>query len=180
MGEILFILLTLYFLYRSYAAMQKAARKEAEERRRRNEEIGRRLAEQQRTPTLSRSEPLPTAPEPTSAPTLDDILRELLGEEERPAPPRPRSKKPRPAPAEVTPATRPEPKKTEPFLTTDFHPELKPEPTKLLDVPAPETAETLLQPTPTPIAALKATRPRYAFNLRQAIIAKTILDRPEW
>ncbi|MCS6916924.1 MAG: hypothetical protein NZM08_04505 [Chitinophagales bacterium] len=183
MGEILFVLLTLYFLYRSYANMQKAARKEAEERRRRNEEVARRMRQEQQTARPLTTVDLPPTAGTERPTTLDDILKELMGEEPQPAPAAPRPKPKKPAAKKVpsdAPKTEPVKKKTqEPFLTADYQPEMLPEATASLDVPAPESTETLLKTEPFAPLVVPQRR-RYPFNLRQAIIAKTILDRPEW
>lgn len=178
MGEILFILLTLYFLYRSYTNMQKQAKQEAEQRRRRNEEIGRRLQEQKPA--------TPAAPPETQrrATTLEDLLGELLGDEPRPFPQpvqktRPGKKQRQPGSGKASSPKRRT--SAEPFLSADYSPELTPEAAPILDVPtseaehAPVTVQQPVTPPPRP-----SRRAAYRFNLRQAVIAKAILDRPEW
>ena len=164
----------------------------------RNREIGER--QQQDAPQRE----TPPRQVPTS---LEDVLQEVIRETQKrqtytevntppppPPPPPPPYQKPNPFERKKQeqkfpvpqPYSQPKKKPASPFLTTDYSPEPYEKPKKILDtIEAEGTPSTLMQDV---IAQSQLTdagvkrRPsiRSRFNGREAMIAKIILDRPQW
>jgi hypothetical protein len=173
MEYVIFFAILLFYIFRTLSKAQKKAKEEAERRRRMNEHMA----------------PSPTVP---SAPkSLEDVLTEVFREVEtkskpfgdkRTIPPvltqKKHERKAAQQPVQQSPKQqRPAKKAPTPFLTSDY------------------SAETI-EPEGTPSAAMedfirksqvtdaylrqKKETARMKFSLRDAVIAKIILDRPEW
>ena len=175
MQYVFFALIILFYLYRTFSTAQKKAREDAERRRKLNPQ----------TPQQPNSPELPK--------TFQDMMTEVFREAEmktkpygdgRTMPPVVRQKKqyePRrtfqnPPPKTIPPKIQlPKKKEASPFLTTDYTPEiLEPEgtPSTMLQEYSKQNSEAYL------IKDQDGNHLR--FNIRDAVIAKIILDRPEW
>jgi len=173
MQYLFFAAILLFYLYRSFSVAQKKAKEDAERRRIQNPQI----PNQQDTPVPQKS--------------IEQVLTEVFRETEMKTKPygdgRKRSlfeppkksyeKKPvvqRPA---YKPIQAPKKKEASPFLTTDYSPEL---------VDAEGTPSAMSKESEGKIQSSDAYRikglegKRINFNIRDAVIAKIILDRPEW
>jgi hypothetical protein len=172
MEYLIFFAILLFYIYRTFSQAQKNAKQEAERRRRANEQA----------PPAEMTTPQPK--------TLEDVLTEVFREVESkskpygdkrqipPAMPQPKAEKKKASPVSEQ-WKKPVVKKKDPapFLTTDYTEEtVEPEGT-------PSTAmQDFIKKTQVSDAyahAVKGTKPA-KFNLREAVIAKIILDRPEW
>lgn len=172
MEYVIFSAIVIFYLYRTFSQAQKRAKQEAERRQRSNEQVPR---EQSANPKQK---------------TLEDVLTEVFREVENKSKPfgeklpvpqrstrREKDKRALQAPAAKPKPTKPKKKEPAPFLTTDYTPEtVEPEGTpstsmqdfikksQLTDAYAQDRKETA----------------RVKFKLRDAVIAKIILDRPQW
>ena len=181
MQYVLFFIILLFYLYRAFSGAQKKAKQEAEQRRRANEQN----------------------PQPPSAPTqqktLQEVLTEVFRETEmktkpfgdgRTIPPVVQSKKtfekkpvvqkPVTTYSQTTYSSKNQPQKkkeTKPFLTSDYTAEtIDPEGT-----PSAMSKDYIQQTQVADAYLLKEQGSvRYKFDIRNAVIAKIILDRPEW
>lgn len=172
MEYLIFFAILLFYIYRTFSQAQKNAKQEAERRRRANE--------QSSPAEMTTSQPK----------TLEDVLTEVFREVEskskpygdkRQMPPAVPQRKAEKKKASQVSTQRRQPvaqkKDPTPFLTTDYTEEtVEPEGT-------PSTAmQDFIKKTQLSDAyahAKKNAKPAN-FNLREAVIAKIILDRPEW
>jgi hypothetical protein len=177
MQYVVFALIIIFYIYRTFSTAQKKAKEDAERRRRLNPQ-----SPQQQNP-------------PAPPKTIQEVLTEVFRETEMktkpygdgrkmPVPPQPIKRYEQKPPLQK-PGAKPigqkiqQPKKKElsPFLTTDYTPQkLEPEGT-------PSAMSKEYNPiTQTSDAYLIKGKDsiRANFNIRDAVIAKIILDRPEW
>jgi hypothetical protein len=175
MEYIFFAAAIAFYLYRAFTQAQKKAKADTERRRKSNEE--------------SRPASVP------SIPTLEEVLTEVFREAEMKTKPfgegktlstdrrkvaRQEQKKMLEQSRTPLPATKKvalKKKTSAPFLTSDYTAEtIEPEGT-----PSQSMQDFIKESQLTDAYALgKKKTPTTTFNLREAVIAKIILDRPEW